>query len=83
MRYQKMREKEVVNVLDGKSLGFICDMQLDLATGKVCSLIVPGCMGLRNLFRNNYYVIPWCNILKIGEDIILVEVDMCTCAIEK
>lgn len=76
MRYNKLRQKEVVNVLDGRSLGCICDMELDLANGCICAIIVPGPCGFLKIFgSNNHYVIPWKNICKIGEDVILVEVD--------
>ena len=75
MRFCKFRQKEVINILDGKSLGYISDLEIDPANGCICALIVPGPAGLRNLFQGQKYVVPWCNICKIGEDVILVEVD--------
>ena len=75
MLYSKFRQKEVINVLDGRSLGCIVDMEVDAVTGKICSLILPGQTKLCNIFKSQSYVIPWCNICKIGEDVILVEID--------
>lgn len=76
MRFCNLRQKEVVNIVDGKSLGYISDLCLDRATGKICSLVVPGNCGLKSLFKSREYIIPWQNICKIGDDVILVEVDL-------
>lgn len=77
-RFSKLRQKEVVNVLDGARLGYVCDMLVDLSSGKVCAIVVPGPSRLSFIFRGERdNVIPWCNIRKIGEDVILVEIDSC------
>lgn len=82
MRFCKFRQKEVINVIDGRSLGFISDLIIDCHTGKICSIVVPGnCGGIKNLFKTQNYIIPWCNICKIGDDVILVEVDLNVCSI--
>ena len=100
-RFTRLKCKEVVNVCDGARLGFVCDLELDVCTGQVVSLVVPGagkCFGLLGdccieletgrvtavvipgpcrflgLFgRDSDYVVPWCCIRRIGEDIILVD----------
>jgi len=78
-RYVKLRQKEVVNVLDGARLGFICDLVLDMNTGKICGIVVPGPNRFSFLFKGERdYVIPWRNIHKIGEDVILVDIDVNT-----
>ena len=73
-RTENFREKEVVNVSDGKRLGFITEVEFDICSGKITAIIV-GCAG--GLFGKGKkdIVIPWCNIEKIGEDIILVRAD--------
>jgi YlmC/YmxH family sporulation protein len=76
-RYCKLRQKEVVNVQDGARLGFICDLILDPCTGKICGIVVPGPSRFSFLFKGERdQVIPWRNIRKIGEDVILVEIDI-------
>ncbi|MFC7392474.1 YlmC/YmxH family sporulation protein [Scopulibacillus cellulosilyticus] len=65
--------KEVVNVENGKRLGHIGDLDVNLTSGKIESLIIPGSgkmMGL--LGRDNDVTIPWRNIVRIGADVILV-----------
>ena len=76
-RYAKLRQKEVVNVLDGARLGYICDLVIDLPTGKVIAIVVPGPTRLSFLFKGERdSIIPWQNIRKIGEDVVLVEIDV-------
>ena len=75
MRIALLRYKEIINLCTGHRLGFVGDVELDLSTGKVLSLIVPGrlrCFGL--LGREEDYVIPFECISRIGNDIILAEV---------
>ena len=70
------KHKEVVNIVDGKRLGFVQDVTADLNSGVITSIIVPGNSKLINLFAgNNDIIIPWQDIKCIGEDIILVEIN--------
>ncbi len=74
MRIGDMKHKEIVNVVDGSRLGYICDVEIDWEDGKVKKIIVPGARKVMGIFGGEAeYVIPWENIKKIGEDIILVE----------
>ncbi len=69
------KHKEVINISDGKRLGFVQDVTADLQTGVITSIIVPGNAKLFNIFsKDNDIVIPWQNIKCIGDDIILVEI---------
>ena len=79
-RLDELKNKEVINECDGKRLGYICDLELDVKCGKILSIIVPAEFSLRSIFgRCREYVIPWDSICRIGEDIILVDVSSCTC----
>ena len=68
------KHKEVVNIVDGKRLGFVQDVTADLESGVITSIIVPGNSKLLNLFAGNNDI-PWQDIKCIGEDIILVEIN--------
>ena len=69
------KHKEVVNVNNGKRLGFVQDVCADLETGKITSIIVPGSNKILNIFnQENDIVIPWEKIKCIGDDLILVEI---------
>ena len=68
-------EKEIINIADGKRLGYVCDVDFDLEQGRVDALIVPCKLGFFGLFKKSgEYVIPWQNIKKFGDDIIIVEI---------
>jgi YlmC/YmxH family sporulation protein len=65
--------KDVVNVANGKKLGHIADLEINLNTGKIEALIIPGQGRMLGFFaRESDIVIPWRNIVKIGADVILV-----------
>lgn len=70
------RHKEVINITTGERLGFISDVDIDLEKGTVCAVILPG---KRRFFGflppEEDIFIPWKNIRKIGEEIILVSDD--------
>ena len=68
------RQKEVINICDGKRLGFVCDVDIDMNTGKLNSIIIPGSSGFLGIFGSGEdHVIPWTCIKTIGDDIILVD----------
>lgn len=70
------RHKEVININDGKRLGYVQDVCADLESGIITSIIVPGGNSkfLSIFSQSNDIVIPWQNIKCIGEDLILVEI---------
>lgn len=75
-RSSDFRQKEVINLADGKRLGFVSDVEIDLESGKIDAIILPGVGKLFGLLgKDSEFVIPWEKIRKIGEDIILVELD--------
>jgi len=76
-RVTDMRYKEVINLDDGARLGYIYDIEFDIETGEVKSLIVPGHWRFLGLFgKSDDFVIPWDSITKIGDDIVLVRHDL-------
>ena len=83
MTLSELRQKDVINTRDGRSLGTVIDIEFCLCDGRVTALIVPG--GLRpasfwgQVFRGEkeVIVIPWEMICKIGDDVILVDVEIC------
>ena len=76
MRMCELKEKEVINCRDGERLGYICDLEIDIHTGIVVRLIVPGpCKIWGILGRDQEYVIDYTCIKQIGADVILVDID--------
>ncbi|MDR7076368.1 YlmC/YmxH family sporulation protein [Neobacillus niacini] len=73
MKISEFQIKDVVNVSDGKKLGNIGDIEINLTTGKIEAVIVTGNGKVLGFFgREEDIVIPWKNIIKIGQDVILV-----------
>lgn len=70
----ELREREVVNILDGKRLGLASDLEIEAETGRIKAIIVPGPGKFLWVFgKNEEFVIPWERIKKIGVDVILVD----------
>ncbi len=70
----ELREKEIINVIDGRKLGFIYDIEVNLEKGRIEALIVPGPGKFLGIFgKDNDFVVSWKDIRKIGVDVILVE----------
>lgn len=65
-----LREKEVVNVYDGKKLGRIVDILFDASSGTVRGIVVPGDKKL--FHRSDDIFVPLEKIKRIGGDVILV-----------
>lgn len=70
----ELRCKEIIDISDGTRFGYVGDVELDLETGRVCALVVPGKLRLFGLLgREEDRVFPWEAVRRFGEDIILVE----------
>jgi len=75
-RIADLRCKEVINICDGFRMGYVCDVLLNSATGQILAIVVPGQCRFFGLFgREDDYIIPWDCIRRMGDDIILVEVN--------
>jgi len=75
VKISDLRMREVVNVTNGKKLGLIKDIEIDLENGMIKSVVLPGNSKLMGFFgRNDDVVVPWHKIKKLGMDVILVEV---------
>jgi YlmC/YmxH family sporulation protein len=74
VRICELKQKEVINADDCKRLGFVGDVDFDMKTGCLVALIVPGPGTFCGfLGREQEYVIRFCDILQVGDDIILVK----------
>jgi YlmC/YmxH family sporulation protein len=75
VKISELQAKDVVSISDGKRLGQIGDLDIDLENGMIRSIIVPGGGRFLGMFGSGQdYVIPWSSIVKIGADVVLVEV---------
>lgn len=72
-----MREKEVINLKDGCRLGSVCDVEFDTCSGSIVSLVIFGKGKMFGLMgRCDDIKICWENIKVIGDDTILVDIEL-------
>lgn len=75
IKISDLRVREVINIVDGRRLGPVKDIDLDLTKGYLSALVLPG----QNHFFRGFFgreeeiIVPWEKIIKIGVDVILVE----------
>ena len=71
----QLQERQVVNIADGKCLGNLKDIELNIWTGRIESLVLPAINGFWNRLQNSgELVISWDKVVRIGVDVILVDV---------
>ncbi|WP_028611214.1 YlmC/YmxH family sporulation protein [Paenibacillus harenae] len=77
MKISDFQTKDVINIVDGKKLGQITDLELDLRQGRIDSIVIPQYTKFLGMFGSGgtEVVIPWRNIVKIGADVVLVRMD--------
>ncbi len=75
MTFTELKQKDVVNICDGRRLGKPIDLVLG-DTACVEALVVPAGSGFLSLLRQEKEgcLVPWERVLRIGSDVILVEV---------
>ena len=73
----KLKNKEVINMRDGRSLGFIYEIEVNLEKGTIDGVIIPAERGLFRFFgnREDDFVIKWDRIRTIGDDVVLVDLE--------
>ena len=67
-----LQNKKIININSGKSIGNIMDIEV-LDTGKIESLIIEQSKNIFSLNRESEIRLYWTDIVKIGEDVILIK----------
>ena len=83
--FSELMNKDVINIRDGCRLGHIQNLKIKIGSGEICAVMLPEhsrFMGLLGGSQSEYWI-EWCQICKIGADIILVDVDLSRCLKEK
>lgn len=71
-----LQERQIINIADGKCLGNIKDIELDLTNGCIKALVLPGLSGFWNMLQNHgELVIPWEKVVRIGVDVVLIDAE--------
>ena len=70
MRLSELQLKEIINIYNGKRIGVIVDAIVE-QNGQIQKLILEEKRGRK--FSKEEYEISWNQIVKIGDDIILID----------
>lgn len=80
MSFSELKQKDVINIIDGRRLGKPTDV---LFTEGACieAIVVPGAFSILGcLSRNKGGIeIPWDRVRRIGDDVILVDINTESC----
>ncbi len=73
MRLSDLQTKTIVNVKDGRNIGSIIDVNINL-DGNIESLVIESQKRMLSFSRENDMIVHWKEITKIGDDVILVDI---------
>ena len=69
----ELGDKEVVNICDGRRLGCVTDVEVDIRDGRLLAIVIDNGLRLFGPRKDRCIVIGWESIERIGDDIILVK----------
>ncbi|GEN30351.1 YlmC/YmxH family sporulation protein [Cerasibacillus quisquiliarum] len=73
MTLSQLQQKEIITINRGERLGFISDLEIDPDEGYIISIIILLREGAPLFGKHQEVIIPWEQIITIGEDVILVK----------
>lgn len=74
MRISQFQMKDIINIYDGRKLGNITDFEINLPSGRIEAIIIQSGNRVLGLFgKEEEITILWKQIVKIGEDVIIVK----------
>ncbi|MDC3416469.1 YlmC/YmxH family sporulation protein [Aquibacillus salsiterrae] len=72
----ELQIKDIIMMEDGRKVGNITDLEIDVDKGKILYLIIGTKGKVMGFFgKDEEVMIPWENIVTIGSDVILVKKD--------
>ena len=74
LSFSTLKQKDVIDVTDGKNLGKVCDVTLSFPECNWVGITVTGCKGFKFLNKHEQFI-PVNSIVRIGEDAILVKIE--------
>lgn len=75
MRLSDLQSKDIININDGKKIGTIIDVNIN-EDGNMKSLVVERGKFFSKFSSKSEIEIKWQQVKKVGEDVILVNVDL-------
>ena len=75
MKISELQDKTIINIRDGKNIGTISDLEINEQGIITCFYVLESKFFLKLFSRNTETTFKMENIKKIGEDVILVQID--------
>lgn len=71
----KLKNKEVINIYDGRSMGFVSDIEVNIEKGTIEGIVIPTERGIFSFLSKgeNDLLINWEKVRTVGDDVILVD----------
>ena len=74
VKISELKQREVISMNDGRRLGIVYDVEIDMEKGKIDAIVIPGTGRILGLFsKESDVVVNWESIKKIGTDVILID----------
>lgn len=74
---KSLLNKSVINIKTGENIGCVCDVLVDTTCGLVAKIVVSESNNVLSIFsKDNFFYISWCDVVKVGEDLILVDANI-------
>lgn len=70
---EELQNKDVINIENGNRIGYVCDVEAEVCTGRIKAIVVCSQPPGFSLRRCDTYRIDWCDIVVMGEETILVK----------
>ncbi|MEE0946327.1 MAG: YlmC/YmxH family sporulation protein [Acutalibacteraceae bacterium] len=68
------KNKQVVSTENGSVVGYVGEIEIDTQTGSVANIVIFGKQKLYGILgREDDIVIPWSNIVVIGDETVLIK----------
>ena len=75
MKISDLQDKTIINIKDGRKIGTISDLEIN-ENGMITSIYARSSKLFFNIFNSNEeFIFKTSDIKKIGEDVILVQID--------
>ena len=72
MRLSELQSKKIVNIVNGSNFGNIIDVSIS-SDGKIESFMIDQGRGIFSVNKESDLRVDWGQIVKIGEDVILIK----------
>lgn len=77
INYSELLEKEIINLQSGENIGQFDDAEIDVKKGRITALYIEEAGKILGILgKSRTRKINWENIIKIGTDVIVVDINV-------